>query len=380
MKNRSRPFHCDIAGKTVNITLRHGGGLQEPAKVYVRCDERDCQYVDLNEAPCPLRVEMFADGSDRRVADYLGSHVGTQWCYACLTEVLGITHDQVRRASWQLKDEPGVLIRPARCSACRHRRVTIGLARAAGALPAAVRTAPIEPDGDLAGRMAGTRDLAVFLRAQPGYAFCAHCLARELNVRPAETRDAMWALDSAPDFVIRTAQCVSCLLTKPVIRHDESTSEADAPRRVIGVLVQSAGLPFCATCVAFTTDLALAEVRRVLQNLESVPEFVRREAACSECERWQTVISFHAAEEMEAERIAEIGDVLSGQVHHRGFRIDLRSYRTSNGWRPLALVKSGIGALVPDAPPIVLDTMRTKVEADELAAARAREWIDKRVS
>lgn len=30
MKNRSRPFHCAIAGKVVGSTLRHGGGLQEP--------------------------------------------------------------------------------------------------------------------------------------------------------------------------------------------------------------------------------------------------------------------------------------------------------------------------------------------------------------
>ena len=131
MKNRSQPFECSIAGKSVGISLRHGGGLQEPDTVYVRCDERDCQYVDLNQAPCPLRVDMFADGSDRRVVEYLSQHAGERVCYACLTEILSVTHDQVRRASWRLKDEAGFTIRPARCVACRRRRVTIARASAA---------------------------------------------------------------------------------------------------------------------------------------------------------------------------------------------------------------------------------------------------------
>ena len=50
---------CRIANKTVRITWRHGGGLLEPAKAYVRCDERDCQYADLNEPPCPLAALLM---------------------------------------------------------------------------------------------------------------------------------------------------------------------------------------------------------------------------------------------------------------------------------------------------------------------------------
>src|SRR5262245_22119619 len=129
MKTRPRAFDCAIAGKSVGISLRHGGGLQEPPHVYVRCDERDCQYCDLNEPPCPLRIEMFADGSDRRVADHLTAFAGTRVCYACLTEALGVTHEQVRRASWRLKDVDGFSIRPSRCAMCQRRRVTIGFPR-----------------------------------------------------------------------------------------------------------------------------------------------------------------------------------------------------------------------------------------------------------
>src|ERR687892_1102761 len=124
MKNRAQPFHCGIAGKVVGISLRHGGGLREPDRVYVRCEERDCQYVDQNEPPCPLRVDMFADGSDRRITAYLTKHTGTRVCYACLTTEVEVSHDQVRRASWRLKEEPGFTIRPARCGLCHYRRGT----------------------------------------------------------------------------------------------------------------------------------------------------------------------------------------------------------------------------------------------------------------
>lgn len=376
MKNRTRPFQCTIANKVVNVALRHGGGLQEPDTVYVRCDERDCQYVDLNTPPCPLRVEMFADGSDRLVAEHLQAHAGLRVCYACLTDKLGISHDQVRRASWRLKDEPGISIRPSRCSACRHRRVTIGLVRDGVLATPPPAVAPLE----LAAKAAPSAvdDVAIYLRSQPGFAFCAHCLARELNSRPATIREAMWALEDRPEFHIRTTQCVSCLLSKPVIRYDERQSELDAPRRVIEFLLQSPGAAFCHTCLAFSTDLGLAEVRRIVHHLEPVSEFVRREAECAACGRWQPVVAVRDDDPGVAERASEVGEVLAGSFHHRGLRIDLHSFRTAEGWRPFALVKSAVGALVPNAPPILLGLMPTKLEADELAAAQARAWIDKR--
>src|SRR2546425_4331312 len=123
MANRWQPFDCSIAGKAVSIGLRHGGGCQEPATVYVRCDQRDCQYVDVNAAPCPLRVEMFADGTDHRLAEYLTAHAGERHCYGCLSEQLDIIHDQVRRASWRLKDAGSRFVR------CAAPHVTVAASR-----------------------------------------------------------------------------------------------------------------------------------------------------------------------------------------------------------------------------------------------------------
>jgi hypothetical protein len=378
MKNRSQPFDCAIAGKAVGISLRHGGGLQEPEHVYVRCEERDCQYVDQNVAPCPLRVEMFTDGSDQRVAEYLAAHPGARFCYSCLTETLAITHDQVRRASWRVKRESGVSIRPARCTLCRHRRVTICVHRDGMTLPEPVVSAsPLRP---VPREVPSVQQVEAYLRAHPGYRFCAHCLARELAQRPADVREVMWHLEAQPAFNVRTTQCVSCLLSKPVVQYDEVVTEAQTPQRIINFLVQSSDLAFCATCVAFATDLGLAEVRRVFQALEPVSAITRLEGACGACGRWQPVMQTAQPTADDAARLTEIAEVLTGYLRYRGFRIDLLSFRTAGGWRPFALIRSGAGTLIPEAPPLVLDTMPTKIEADEVAMVRAREWIDKRIA
>ena len=374
MKNRSRPFHCEIAGKPVGIALRHGGGLQEPANVYVRCDERDCQYVDLNVPPCPLRIDMFADGSDHRTGEYLLSHPGRRVCYACLTDELGITHDQVRRASWRLKDAPGFSIRPSRCAVCHRRRVTIAL-DGTGLSPKL--QAPLAPrlvpaDAEL------TATLGQYLRERATYGFCAHCLARELHVATGEVREVMVELEREPVFQLATAQCVSCLLTKRVILYEEQTA-TQAPRRVIDFLVQVAPAPYCATCVAFSTDLPLADTRPILQSLAGVAEFQRAEAACDACGRWQTTVSFARDAAPDTQRLDEIGDALAGHARHRGFRVDLLSFRVPEGWRPFAVIQAPAATLAPEAQAIVLEIAPTKAEADELALAKAREWIDKRV-
>ena len=187
----------------------------------------------------------------------------------------------------------------------------------------------------------------------------------------------MWALESQPGFGIRMAQCVSCLLSKPVIRYEES-SEVAAPRRLLEFLFQSPGAAVCHACIAFSTDSALSDVRRIIQSLEPVAEIERRTAVCEACGRWQPTVGLRVAA-ANAQQVDELGDVLSGFVRYRGFRIDLLSFRATQGWRPFALVKSGLGALVPAVPPIVLGLLPTKLEADELAAATAREWIDKHV-
>jgi hypothetical protein len=38
--------------------------------LFVRCSEKDCQYVDANEPPCPLTLALFAaEISQRMIAE-----------------------------------------------------------------------------------------------------------------------------------------------------------------------------------------------------------------------------------------------------------------------------------------------------------------------
>jgi hypothetical protein len=192
---------------------------------------------------------MFSDGSDRRAADYLRSHPGRRVCYACLTHELGITHDQVRRASWRLRDEAGCSIRPARCAVCARRRVTIAL-DGSGAPPGPCLSSPPVP--------------------QPVEAVLVETLAQHLRDRSEEGAAVL------------------------------------APRRVIDVLIQAAGTPYCASCVAFATDLPLADARTLLQSLAGVSEFRHADAACGTCGRWQMTLSFRHNGATGAERPDEL--------------------------------------------------------------------------
>jgi hypothetical protein len=36
-------------------------------KLFVACSEKDCQYVDENEPPCPLTLALFTDEINERM-------------------------------------------------------------------------------------------------------------------------------------------------------------------------------------------------------------------------------------------------------------------------------------------------------------------------
>ena len=64
-----KSFRCDVVSETVSIALRRRislGGAN--GKLFVQCSESDCQYVDRNEPPCPLTLELFAAEIQDRMA------------------------------------------------------------------------------------------------------------------------------------------------------------------------------------------------------------------------------------------------------------------------------------------------------------------------
>jgi hypothetical protein len=66
MRHPRREFWCPVVSEPVLIGLRRAGGFSRPPAAdregfFVRCSQRECQYVDTNRPPCPLHLGMFAD-------------------------------------------------------------------------------------------------------------------------------------------------------------------------------------------------------------------------------------------------------------------------------------------------------------------------------
>jgi hypothetical protein len=49
-----------VVSETVTISLRRRTPFGGKTELFVRCSEVDCQYVDANEPPCPLTLDLFA--------------------------------------------------------------------------------------------------------------------------------------------------------------------------------------------------------------------------------------------------------------------------------------------------------------------------------
>jgi hypothetical protein len=66
----SKSFRCDVVSEAVSITLRRRHSMGGRGALFVRCSEKDCQYVDANEPPCPLTLALFAaEISQRMIAE-----------------------------------------------------------------------------------------------------------------------------------------------------------------------------------------------------------------------------------------------------------------------------------------------------------------------
>jgi hypothetical protein len=55
----TKSFFCHVVSETVSISLRRRQSLGGHGKLFVRCSESECQYIDTNEPPCPLTLKLF---------------------------------------------------------------------------------------------------------------------------------------------------------------------------------------------------------------------------------------------------------------------------------------------------------------------------------
>jgi len=67
---RKKDYFCKVVSEDVEITLmnKRDTGMKFKKNLFVRCNQDDCQYVEINEAPCPLTLDLFAAEIERREA------------------------------------------------------------------------------------------------------------------------------------------------------------------------------------------------------------------------------------------------------------------------------------------------------------------------
>ena len=67
-RSPSKGFYCTVVSETVTIALRRRSNFRGDGKLYVQCSETDCQWIDANEPPCPLTLDLFAEEIKAREA------------------------------------------------------------------------------------------------------------------------------------------------------------------------------------------------------------------------------------------------------------------------------------------------------------------------
>jgi hypothetical protein len=65
---RQKPYFCAVVSENVEIALKNrpSFSLESKTDLFVQCNQLECQYVDRNQSPCPLRVALFAEEIERQ--------------------------------------------------------------------------------------------------------------------------------------------------------------------------------------------------------------------------------------------------------------------------------------------------------------------------
>ena len=67
-KHGGKDYFCTVVSENVEIALKNKPslGLNSKNELVVRCNQLECQYVDLNQSPCPLRLDLFTEEIEKR--------------------------------------------------------------------------------------------------------------------------------------------------------------------------------------------------------------------------------------------------------------------------------------------------------------------------
>jgi len=67
-RRKETNYFCTVVSEDVKIALKNKPSISRESKsdLFVQCNQLECQYVDLNQSPCPLRLDLFAEEIETR--------------------------------------------------------------------------------------------------------------------------------------------------------------------------------------------------------------------------------------------------------------------------------------------------------------------------
>ncbi len=67
-KRRGKDYFCTVVSEDVEIALKNKPSLGRTPRneLFVQCNQLECQYVDHNQSPCPLHLDLFAEEIEKR--------------------------------------------------------------------------------------------------------------------------------------------------------------------------------------------------------------------------------------------------------------------------------------------------------------------------
>ena len=73
-----KDYFCTVISEGVKISLKNKPYISRKPKneLFVQCNQSECQYVDLNQSPCPLSLDLFEEEIERREEKRRESRMG----------------------------------------------------------------------------------------------------------------------------------------------------------------------------------------------------------------------------------------------------------------------------------------------------------------
>jgi len=65
---RGKNYFCSVVSEDVEIALKNKLSISSKSKneLFVQCNQPECQYVEVNQSPCPLSLDLFAEEIEKR--------------------------------------------------------------------------------------------------------------------------------------------------------------------------------------------------------------------------------------------------------------------------------------------------------------------------